>query len=345
MLEIVSAFFDFDSAAEPIPVGRGNINDTYRVDFVCAGHHHTAIIQRLNHQVFKQPLVVMGNTLKVCDFLVKQEYPMVVPAPLKAKNGTYLIQDVQGNYWRAFPFVLNSYTPEGPSTPEIAWQAAWAYGAFARALRLFPADNLVETIPGFHDTDRRWQYFLDILKQDPVGRVSGVKPELDSLIEAKPLFDLIGQLKRSGALPLRVVHNDTKAGNVLFHLDTHKPLAVIDLDTVMPGTLLSDFGDMVRTFAPSCPEDAREQPMLRMEILKALEEGFLSQTADFITETEKKYLLAGGAWIIGEQALRFLTDWIAGDVYYKISYEEHNLVRARNQLNLLMGMKDQINLY
>lgn len=342
MLEIVSAFFDFDSAAEPKPVGRGNINDTYRVDYVCAGHHHTAIIQRLNHQVFKQPLLVMDNTLKVCDFLGRQEYPLMVPAPVKAKNGTYLIQDVKGNYWRAFPFVLNSYTPEGLSTPELAWQAAWAYGAFARALRLFPAETLAEPIPGFHDTDRRWQYFLDVLKQDPVGRVSGVRPELEALFQAKPLFDFIGQLKRSGDLPLRVVHNDTKAGNVLFHLATHKPLAVIDLDTVMPGTLLSDFGDMVRTFAPSYPEDAREKPVIRMEILKALEEGFLSQTANFMTEAERKYLLTGGAWIIGEQALRFLTDWIAGDVYYKISYAEHNLVRARNQLNLLLDMNGQV---
>jgi Ser/Thr protein kinase RdoA (MazF antagonist) len=342
MLQIVSAFFDYDSAAEPTPIGKGNINDTYRVDFIYGGKNHSAIIQRLNHQVFKQPSVVMENTLMVCNFLREQEYPLEVPGPLKAKNGAYLVQDEQRNYWRAFPFVFNSYTPEGLATPEVAREAAWAYGSFARALRHFPAEKLTETIPGFHDTDQRWHYFLDILKHDPVGRANGVKPELEALFKAKPLFDFIGQLKRSGVLPLRVAHNDTKAGNVLFQLNTHKALAVIDLDTVMPGTLLSDFGDMVRTFAPSYPEDARELAVVRMDVLKALEEGFLSQTADFITEAEKKYLHTGAAWIIGEQALRFLTDWIAGDVYYKVSYPEHNLVRARNQLSLLKDIKYEL---
>ncbi|MCC7467220.1 MAG: aminoglycoside phosphotransferase family protein [Saprospiraceae bacterium] len=342
MLEIISAFFDFESADKPTPIGKGNINDTYRVDFTHGSIHRTLIIQRLNHQVFKQPVVVMENTLKVCDFLRNQEYPLEVPAPLKAKNGAYLVQDQQGNYWRAFPYVSNSYTPEGPPTTGVAREAARAYGAFARALRHFPAETLTETIPGFHDTDKRWQYFMEMAKEDPAGRVKGVAPEIEALFEAKPLFDFISQLKTSGSLPLRVAHNDTKAGNVLFHSETHKALAVIDLDTVMPGTLLSDFGDMVRTFAPSLPEDAKDQPRIRTDILKALEEGFLSQTADFITETEKKHLLTGGAWIIGEQALRFLTDWIAGDVYYKIGYPDHNLVRARNQLSLLRDMKYEI---
>ena len=141
-------------------------------------------------------------------------------------------------------------------------------------------------------------------------------------------------MKKSGGLPLRVTHNDTKAGNVLFDKDTNKALAVIDLDTVMPGTILSDFGDMVRTFAPDREEDDPEAVQLREDILDALTEGFLSQTADFLTETERKYLLYGAAWMTGEQALRFLTDWLAGDVYYKIQNPEHNLVRARNQLAL-----------
>lgn len=344
MLDRIAAqFIDYESITLPIPIGQGNINDTYRVDYQKDNHPGSILLQRLNHQVFKKPEWVMENTVKVCTYLANQpDYPLQVPQPIPDRDGRYLVQDNQGNYWRAFPFIQNSYTPEGLVSPELAKEAASAYGAFARALRHFPADTLAETIPGFHDTDQRWQVFLEVVKKDPVSRVGGVKREVDALFRAKPLFDLISQLKRSGALPLRVAHNDTKAGNVLFCKNTHKPLAVIDLDTVMPGTLLSDFGDMVRTFVPDLTEDATEEPAIRVEMLQALLDGFLSQTGDFITPIERKHLLAGGAWIIGEQALRFLTDWIAGDVYYKIVYPEHNLVRARNQLQLFEAMGDNL---
>jgi hypothetical protein len=337
MLEsIVAQFLESESFAQPVPVGQGNINDTYRVDFVLDGEQKAILLQRLNHLVFKDPALVMENTSRVCAYLSAQpDYPLQVPSPILAKNGSNLVRDDQGNYWRAFPFIDRSYTPDGLVTPDIARKAARAYGAFARALRDFPAASLSETIPGFHDTDKRWLAFLEVTRQDPVNRVGGVKKEIDALFAAKPLFDLISRLKKSGELPLRVSHNDTKAGNVLFSMDTHEPLAVIDLDTVMPGTLLSDFGDMVRTFVPNLTEDSVDEPLLRLEVLQALREGFLSQTGDFITASEQQYLLTGGAWIIGEQALRFLTDWIAGDVYYKIGYPEHNLVRARNQLQLL----------
>ncbi|MBN8677156.1 MAG: aminoglycoside phosphotransferase family protein [Chitinophagales bacterium] len=338
--QIIRQFIpDVATIGVPAAVGNGNINDTYRLDFSLDGRDQTIIIQRLNHQVFKQPEMVMENTLKVCQYLLAQDYPLEVPLPLPAKSGAFLMKDAQGNFWRAFPYIGHSYTPEGLATPEIAREAAKAYGAFARALRHFPAETLAETIPGFHNTDQRWAVFLEVLGKDPVGRVKGVQEEIEALFAAKPLFDLISGLKQSGALPLRVVHNDTKAGNVLFDEKTHLARAVIDLDTVMPGTILSDFGDMVRTFVPTISEDGREQPGLSREILDALKEGFLSQTGDFIADTEREHLLTGGAWIIGEQALRFLTDWIAGDVYYKIAYPEHNLVRARNQLLVLHAVQ------
>ena len=140
-------------------------------------------------------------------------------------------------------------------------------------------------------------------------------------------------------LPLRVTHNDTKAGNVLFSSHTHKAVAVIDLDTVMPGAILSDFGDMVRTFVPDKMEDDPTEITLNSAILEALTSGFLSETADFLTSAEKDHLLLGGAWITGEQALRFLTDWLAGDIYYKIQYPSHNLVRTRNQLAVFSGLR------
>ena len=162
--------------------------------------------------------------------------------------------------------------------------------------------------------------------------------EIESMFLAKPVFDQISQLKKSGDLPLRVAHNDTKAGNVLFDTQTHKAVSVIDLDTVMPGTLLSDFGDMVRTFVPNCTEDSTSIPAQRTEVLEALKRGFLTETEAFLTQIEKDNLMLGGAWIIGEQALRFLTDWLAGDVYYKIKSPKHNLVRAQNQQALFLTM-------
>lgn len=331
---IARQFFQINRILGLMPVGNGNINDTYRLDFEWGEEQKTVLLQRLNHHVFKQPQLVMDNTLRVCQHLENRDYPYQIAQPLPALDGSFMQQDEAGNYWRAFSFLENSFAPEGTADRHIAYEAARAFGAFARALRDFPAHTLAETIPGFHDTDRRWLAFLKVLEEDPAHRVAKTQPEIKAMFAAKPVFDQISQLKKSGELPLRVSHNDTKAGNVLFDLSTRKALAVIDLDTVMPGTLLSDFGDMVRTFVPDLSEDSVIAPSLRPDVLDALKRGFLEETGAFLTEAEKDNLLLGAAWMAGEQALRFLTDWLAGDVYYKIKSPQHNLIRAQNQLNL-----------
>lgn len=333
-ISVAQQFFTFDRWLGAKAVGNGHINDTYRIDFETDGNVQSFLLQRLNDHIFQQPEIVMDNIRKVSDFLAGQDYPYRVTHPVATLAGELSHKDHIGNHWRIFPFISNSYVPEGQVSPEVAFEAAQAYGAFARALRDFPAEELSETIPGFHDTDRRWNVFEEIRKQDPAKRVQQSAAEMAALGEARAVFDTIGRMKKSGELPMRVTHNDTKAGNVLFDKATHQALAVIDLDTVMPGTILSDFGDMVRTFAPDRAEDHPQEVTLRPEIVEALEAGFLSQTADFLTETERNHLMLGAAWITGEQALRFLTDWLAGDVYYKIDYPEHNLTRARNQLAL-----------
>ncbi|MFN0213789.1 MAG: phosphotransferase enzyme family protein [Saprospiraceae bacterium] len=338
MTHIAQLFFHFDHFLGATPIGNGHINDTYRVDYQAGAAHKTALLQRLNHEVFQQPELVMENTLRICQHLERKDYPYQVASPLPALDGTFLQKDQEGNYWRAFPFIENSFAPDGISDAGTAYEAARAYGAFARALQDYPAHTLAETIPGFHDTDRRWQYFLSILKIDPVHRAKGTEAEIEAIFAAKPVFDQISQLKKSGALPLRVSHNDTKAGNILFDLNTRKALAVIDLDTVMPGTVLSDFGDMVRTFASDCPEDSLATPVLNKKVLDALTSGYLKETEKILTQLEKENLMMGAAWITGEQTLRFLTDWLAGDVYYKITSPEQNLVRARNQLALFRCM-------
>ncbi len=331
-------FFTFDRWLGATAIGSGNINDTYRIDFEKDGATESWLLQRLNHLVFQNPEAVMRNIRLVCEHLGRQEYPYRVIAPVAALDGDLLQCDEAGNYWRVFPFLENTFAPENLTGADIAHEGARAYGAFARALRDFPAETLAETIPGFHDTDRRWEVFLEALKNYPVQRVAETQAEIEQMFAAKPVFDKISRLKKSGALPLRVTHNDTKAGNVLFDNDTRKAMAVIDLDTVMPGTILSDFGDMVRTFAPDRREDDPAAVTLRSDVLEALERGFLEQTGDFLTPLEKENLLLGAAWITGEQALRFLTDRLAGDTYYKIRFPEHNLVRTRNQLGVMSSL-------
>ena len=341
---IARQFFKIDQWHGATPIGNGNINDTYRIDFDENGATQTFVLQRLNQEVFRQPESVMANISRVMAHLAAApDYPLVALAPRLTLTGKLLHRDAMGNHWRVYPYLADTISPDTVATPEAAHEAATAYGAFARALRDFPPTTLVKTIPGFHDTDRRWIVFEEVLAKNTAKRAVSVKAEIKALRAAKPIFNLVGRLKAHGALPLRVTHNDTKAGNVLLNATTGKAVAVIDLDTVMPGSLLSDFGDMVRTFVPDRYEDDPDTDNLTMrtDILDALTEGFLAQTSDFLTAGEREHLLLGARWMIGEQALRFLSDYLAGDVYYKIQYPEHNLVRARNQLAVFKNLLPQ----
>ncbi len=336
MESLLRQFLPFERLLAAAPLGSGNINDSYRIDLEQNGVPKTLLLQRLNHQVFKKPETVARNIRAVAEYLSQQEnYPYQISLPLAGLDGNDLQRDEAGNFWRVFTFLDHSFVPETAADPDMAFEAAKAYGAFLRALGGFPAERLTETIPGFHDTDHRWTAFEQILKENPAGRAASVQAEIEQLFAAQPVFQALSRLKNSGGLPLRVTHNDTKAGNVLLDASTRKAIAVIDWDTVMPGTVLSDFGDMVRTFVPDAYEDADPVRLgLRTAVLEALCRGFLSETDGFLTKTELENLPLGARWIIGEQALRFLGDYLAGDVYYKTGYPEHNLVRARNQLKI-----------
>jgi Ser/Thr protein kinase RdoA (MazF antagonist) len=339
--KITRWFLPFDRWLDAVPWGRGHINDTYRVQFEAGGEVCIYLLQRVNHEVFHEPEALMENIRKVAAHLSSGIYPYQVASPVAAPDGTLLKRDEAGNYWRMFPFFDHTYVPEGHVDAATAHAAARAYGTFIRALTDFPADDLTETIPGFHDTDRRWEVYLLVSQADPVGRASTVRPEIAAMLEAKPIFDRISHLKKSGDLPVRVTHNDTKAGNILFEVNTDRVVSVIDWDTVMPGTVLSDFGDMVRTFTPNGYEDAPEETLgLRRNIYQALTDGFLEETAGFLTPAEKDNLLLGGQWMAAEQALRFFTDYLAGDVYYKVDNPDHNLMRTRNQIRLLQLLSE-----
>jgi Phosphotransferase enzyme family len=354
MLEsIARQFFQIEHWHGAAPIGNGHINDTYRIDFQANGRRQTFVLQRLNHHVFRQPEAVMTNWQAVARHLATADFPLEIPVPVPTLGGQLLHFETEAHpsspvplrkesfghpsFWRVFPFFENTFSPETAATPALAFEAARAYGAFVRALADFPAGSLAEVIPGFHDTEQRWRVFEKTLAENPVNRLENARPEIAEMLAARPIFQKISHLKTSGALPLRVTHNDTKAGNVLLDRDSGRAVAVIDWDTVMPGTVLSDFGDMVRSFAPDRPENDPDTASLalRHDVMAAMREGFLSETADFLTETERENLDLGGLWIVGEQALRFLTDYLAGDVYYKVTDPALNLTRARNQLALL----------
>jgi Ser/Thr protein kinase RdoA (MazF antagonist) len=333
---IVFQFYPNASAIQFNTIGQGNINDTFRIDFQLENQQTSVLLQRLNHAIFKKPEALMSNWQAVAEYLQNADYPYKIPTPIKSKKGELMYLTEEGEYWRIFPFFENTITPENDITPSLAYEAAYAYGVFLRSLAAFDANNLSETIPDFHNTDKRWEYFLDVLAKDPVGRNANVQAEIKATFKLLPIFKKISNLKSKGKLPLRATHNDTKAGNILLDSASGQPVAIIDWDTIMPGTILSDFGDMVRSFSPNMSEDNPniEQMELQEEVIKSMCQGFIASTSDFLTKTERKNLFLGGQWIIGEQALRFFADYLAGDVYYKIKYENHNLVRTRNQLAL-----------
>jgi hypothetical protein len=332
---LVGHFFSIRRWLGSRPLGNGNINDTWQVDFESDAGPLSYVLQRLNHHVFREPIALMANIERINAHLIADPtYSYAVSSVMLTQRGATLHLDEQGNYWRMMELIPHSYSPETLLNASVAFEAAKAYGAFSRSLRHFPPEALHETILGFHDTDRRWAYFLEILEKAPETRLLAAENEIKAVFGFKNTFDTISGLKKSGQLPLRVTHNDTKAGNVLLDQTSHAALAVIDLDTVMGGTILSDFGDMVRTFCPLGYEDAATEVMFRHDVLDALTAGFLSEMADFLSPSERVHLLLGAKWIIGEQALRFLTDYLEGDVYFKIHYPTHNLVRTRNQINL-----------
>lgn len=332
--EILQQFIDAD-AFSIHPFGKGHINHTY----LCEGVGEKYILQKINQYVFKQPTEVIENMVLVGTHLAqKKEYTLKNILPIPAKSGKYYTI-IDNDYWRLLPFIEHTITYPKADTPIQAFEAAKGYGKFVKALFDFPIEQLHMTIPNFHNSVLRMKRFEPAVHQADTERKRQAVSEIEYIREQAPIFDLIDRL----SLPLRVTHNDTKIDNVLMHIETHQAVCVIDLDTVMPGSLLSDFGDMVRTFTNAEEEDADDiqRVFLRKDIFEALCEGFLGELADSMSELEKQHLLDGAKWIILEQALRFLTDFLEGDIYYKIAYSNHNLVRAKNQIALYQSLLEQ----
>lgn len=292
------------------------------------------ILQRINTAVFQTPHELMDNAQRITHHLAIPQTNQLEFLP--THDGTVLYQDGDGGFWRLSTFIQGSYALDLPRSLEDAYYAAHAFGSYQRRLSNLPGPRLHETIPGFHDTPRRFTTFLRALSEDRCNRAIRCAEEVALIQKAEGLLHQIHELHRQGALPERITHNDTKISNVLFDQKSHRPICVIDLDTTMPGFVAHDFGDLVRTAAVTIPEDSETIPenLFSEELFRALSRGYINAAGGFLTTTERETLVLGAIVIALEQAMRFLTDFLQGDVYYKAQKPAHNLVRCRTQLAL-----------
>ncbi|MDN5203611.1 aminoglycoside phosphotransferase family protein [Fulvivirgaceae bacterium BMA10] len=322
--------------------GSGHINDTYLACYDQKGKERKYIIQRINHQVFKSPEKIMRNIGMVSEHVAHKD--ILFLNPIKNRDtGDYLVIDEKGNYWRAFPYIDKSVAPEKVENEEQAFQAASAFGRFLRMIDDIDVSQFEETIPDFHNAQSRFQKLTTAIENDSFDRAKSCQPEIEFALKYKPLTEKITKLLVNGSIPVRVTHNDTKISNALLDSETNKAICVIDLDTIMPGTSLYDYGDMIRTFTSPCFEDETDlnKVYMRFEIFKALTAGFLSELKDVLIEKEKENLVYGGKLITYLIGIKLLTDHLEGDNYHKISYQGQNLDRARNQFKLLRSIEEQ----
>ena len=317
--------------------GNGNVNDTYVATLDNNGESKKYTLQRINHLVFKNPPQLMDNLSRVSRHLQTKPGRHCLRV-MAAKDGQFYHQDADGNYWRLMEYIEGVKCLEVPQNRKQAYEAAHTFGQFQADLLDMPGDPLIETIPEFHNTQKRYEAFEEVFNQDVCGRVASVAEWIDFAKERSNLCSILNTEK----LPVRVVHNDTKLNNVLLDAESEKGVCAIDLDTVMPGCVLHDFGDLVRTAA--CPVSEDETDLQKVEFLpvtfEAIVEGYYQATCEFLEDDEIAGLSKAPMVITYELGLRFLTDYLAGDTYFKINYPEHNLNRAKVQFQLVSSMEE-----
>lgn len=339
--QITDQFATEGVIGEISPHGGGHINDSYHLVNNEKGQPDF-LLQRINHYVFKDVELLMKNMAIVTDHiaaLIGEKDPENVHRKslriIPTKKGGSFYKDPEGNYWRVLNFIQDHVVYERATDPEIAYEGARMFGKFTFLLSGVDAGLLGETIPRFHNIKWRLSNLRDSIREDKAGRVHLVKEEISYVEKSADLMSTIQELGEQGSIPLRVTHNDTKINNVLFDRNK-KGLCVIDLDTVMPGYVHYDMGDGIRTFTNTGEEDDEnlENISMDLELYRAFANGFLDSTREILTPTEIDTLVYAGLLFPYIMGVRFLTDYIAGDVYYKIKHKEHNLVRARAQLKL-----------
>lgn len=339
MLEISKAFC---LVGEPVCCerhGNGHINETF---LLCTDEPHEYILQRLNTQVFPDIEGLMRNVAAVTAHLRRRcDDPRRVLTLVPAIDGGSFYRAEDGTYWRVFEFVTDGICLEQAQSPEDMRQSGVAFGEFQKQLADFPAQTLTETIPNFHDTPNRYRQLHRAIEEDRAGRLREVRPEVEAYLAREAQADGLMRLHRQGVLPIRVTHNDTKLNNVMLDAATRTALCVIDLDTVMPGLAANDFGDSIRFGASTALEDERDLDKISLSLpyYEAFTEGFLGACGDSLTQAEVETLPLGAKLMTLECGARFLTDYLNGDVYFRVSREGHNLDRARTQIKLVQDME------
>jgi len=349
LLETVCRQFQLPGAlVSAAPHGTGHINDTLAVRLSDGIVASRVILQRINTRIFREVDHLMENIQRVTVHAARQtgaadRLRRTALEIIPTRSGGLYHRDEAGGCWRCYRWIEGASSHEVVRHVDQARAAAAAFGSFQRALADLPGPRLHVTIPGFHDTPARYARFAEAVTADALGRVAQARGEIAALHDRAVLAGMLQALQASGRIPERITHNDTKVSNVLLDDITGHGVCVIDLDTVMPGLAPHDFGDMVRTAANSGAEDATDltQVELRRPVFAALCEGYLEATRGFLNETEVGQLAAAARIITFEQALRFLTDFLQGDTYYKTAHPGHNLQRTRAQLALLRSMEAQ----
>jgi aminoglycoside phosphotransferase (APT) family kinase protein len=344
-ISAIACQFQIDGEfADATTHGSGHINDSYCVTFHEAGRPVRYILQRINHGVFKNPTALMENIRRVTSHLADKvsgepDCGRLVLRLVPARDDLTWHVDADGSYWRTYRFIERARTYDAVESTEQAFQAAKAFGRFQKLLVDLRAPRLHDTIKDFHHTVARFMALEQAIASDMAGRAILAKPEIEFAFARQSITSVL----LDANLPERITHNDTKFNNVMLDDMTGEGICVIDLDTVMPGLALHDFGDMVRTTTSPAKEDERDISKVTMQfsMFEALVRGYLASAGDFLTKAEKQYLVFSGKLIVFEQGIRFLTDYLQSDAYYRVNRDEHNLDRCRTQFKLLESIEQQ----
>lgn len=349
MMEAAGAFAVKGQVETCEPYGSGHINSTFLLVCRDGAEEYRYILQQMNHQVFKDIEGLMKNVKGVTSFLRRQivenqgdpdrETLNLVPT----KDGRDYYIDSQGNFWRVYLFIADATCYNLVEKPEDFYQSGKAFGRFQCLLADFPADQLTETIPDFHNTPARFETFAKAVEEDVMGRAAQVEKEICFIQEREKEMGLALNLKQEGKLPVRVSHNDTKLNNIMIDDATGQALCIIDLDTIMPGFSIFDYGDSIRFGANTAEEDEKDltKVSLSLPLFEIYTKGFLEGSEGRLTETEIGLLPYGAKMMTLECGMRFLTDYLQGDVYFHVSREGHNLDRCRTQLALVADMEEK----
>lgn len=327
------------------PYGNGHINDTFLVIT-----DKKYILQKMNTTIFLNPVGLMENIVRVTDHIRSKTEKMggdvarcsltVVPT----LEGSNFFKDSKNGYWRLYDFVMSTVTKERVEKPKDFYTCAKAFGHFQQMLADFPAENLFESIANFHNTPWRYEKLMNAVTLNRCGRLENVIAEVKFVKEREEFCKILEKAKANGSLPLRVTHNDTKLNNILFDEVTDEPVCVIDLDTIMPGYSVNDFGDSIRFGANTATEDETDlsKVSLDLKLFEIYAKGFIEGCNGSLTQSEIDLLPVGAIMMTLECGMRFLTDYLEGDIYFKIHREHHNLERARNQFALVADMEQKL---